>query len=177
MSFLPHYCHSFRITVIPSGLLSFLPYYCHSFRISVIPSKYCHSFLIITISKYLSSWIAPVLSHTRRARKMATGGGHICECIVNFPKFIETISIFWSLIFQNLVLMVLKFWKVKYLVLIKEVLMRWYCSRCILMKYLGWFIISVALWVFCKDRTVQCYECIGCPASELIGCNIFFLHR
>ena len=55
MSFLPHYCHSFRITVIPSGLLSFLPYYCHSFRISVIPSEYCHSFLIITISKYLSS--------------------------------------------------------------------------------------------------------------------------
>ena len=79
MSFLPHYCHSFRITVIPSGLLSFLPYYCHSFRISVIPSEYCHSFLIITISKYLSSWIAPVLSHTRRARKMATRGGHICE--------------------------------------------------------------------------------------------------
>ena len=29
----------------------------------------------------------------------------------------------------------------------------------------------------CKNRTVQCYECIGCPASELIGCNIFFLHR
>ena len=26
MSFLPPYCHSFRITVIPSGLLSFLPY-------------------------------------------------------------------------------------------------------------------------------------------------------
>ena len=26
MSFLPHYCHSFRITVIPSGLVSFLPY-------------------------------------------------------------------------------------------------------------------------------------------------------
>jgi hypothetical protein len=47
MSFLPHYCHSFRITVIPSGLLSFLPDYCHSFRISVIPSKYCHSFRII----------------------------------------------------------------------------------------------------------------------------------
>ena len=38
MSFLPHYCHSFRITVIPSILLSFLPYYCHSFRIIVIPS-------------------------------------------------------------------------------------------------------------------------------------------
>ena len=44
MSFLPHYCHSFRITVIPSGLLSFLPDYCHSFRISLIPSEYCHSF-------------------------------------------------------------------------------------------------------------------------------------
>ena len=25
MSFLPHYCHSFHSTVIPSGLLSFLP--------------------------------------------------------------------------------------------------------------------------------------------------------
>ena len=47
MSFLPHQCHSFRITVIPSVLLSFLPDYCHSFRIGVIPSKYCHSFRII----------------------------------------------------------------------------------------------------------------------------------
>ena len=44
MSFLPHYCHSFRITVIPSGLLSFLPDYCHSFWICLIPSEYCHSF-------------------------------------------------------------------------------------------------------------------------------------
>ena len=50
MSFLPHYCHSFQTTVIPSGFLSFLPDSCHSFRISVIPSKYCHSFRIITIS-------------------------------------------------------------------------------------------------------------------------------
>ena len=39
VSFLPHYCHSFRITVIPSGLLSFLPDYCHSFQIIVIPSR------------------------------------------------------------------------------------------------------------------------------------------
>ena len=31
-------CHSFRISVIPSVLLSFLPNYCHSFRIIVIPS-------------------------------------------------------------------------------------------------------------------------------------------
>ena len=38
MSFLPHYCHSFRITVIPSGFLSFLPDFCHSFQIIVIPS-------------------------------------------------------------------------------------------------------------------------------------------
>jgi hypothetical protein len=37
-SFKMHYCHSFHITVIPSGLLSFRPYYCHSFCISVIPS-------------------------------------------------------------------------------------------------------------------------------------------
>ena len=47
MSFLPPYCHSFRNTVIPSGLLSFLPDYCHSFHISVIASKYCNSFQII----------------------------------------------------------------------------------------------------------------------------------
>ena len=39
MSFLPHQCHSFRSTVIPSGLLSFLPDYCHSFQIIVIPSR------------------------------------------------------------------------------------------------------------------------------------------
>ena len=38
MSFLPYYCHSFRITVIPSELLSFLPDHCHSFQIIVIPS-------------------------------------------------------------------------------------------------------------------------------------------
>ena len=38
MSFLPDYCHSFQIIVIPSILLSFLPDYCHSFRIIVIPS-------------------------------------------------------------------------------------------------------------------------------------------
>ena len=50
MSFLPHQCHSFRSTVIPSGLLSLLPDYCHSFQISVISSKYFHSFRIITIS-------------------------------------------------------------------------------------------------------------------------------
>ena len=31
-------CHSFRISVIPSVILSFLPYYCHSFQIIVIPS-------------------------------------------------------------------------------------------------------------------------------------------
>ena len=52
MSFLPPYCHSFRITVIPSGLLSFLPDYCHSFRIIVIPSVLL-SFLpnIVILSK------------------------------------------------------------------------------------------------------------------------------
>ena len=36
--------------VILSELVSFLPYYCHSFHISVIPSEYCHSFQIIAIS-------------------------------------------------------------------------------------------------------------------------------
>ena len=49
MSFLPPYCHSFRITVIPSGFLSFLPDFCHSFQIFVIPSEDCHSFRITVI--------------------------------------------------------------------------------------------------------------------------------
>ena len=55
MSFLPHYCHSFRITVIPSGFLSFLPYQCHSFRINVIPSKLLpfQIFSILNISSTL----------------------------------------------------------------------------------------------------------------------------
>ena len=34
--------------VIPSVLLSSLPDFCHSFRISVIPSEYCHSFRILS---------------------------------------------------------------------------------------------------------------------------------
>ena len=40
-------CHSFRIIVIPSVLLSFLLDYCHSFRIIVIPSEYCHSLKLL----------------------------------------------------------------------------------------------------------------------------------
>ena len=51
MSFLPHYCHSFRITVIPSRLLSFLPDYCHSFRFIVIPSELFREIQILTSSK------------------------------------------------------------------------------------------------------------------------------
>ena len=43
LSFLPYYCHSFRIFVILSGFLSFLPKF-------VIPSEHCHSFRIIAIS-------------------------------------------------------------------------------------------------------------------------------
>ena len=81
-------CHSFRISVIPSVVLTFLLDYCHSFHISVIPSElmsflpnYCHF-------KYFSSWIAPVPSHSQRARKMATGGGHICECILILVRIV-----------------------------------------------------------------------------------------
>ena len=57
-------CHSFRISVIPSILLSFLPDYCHSFRIIVIhsllvsflpniviPSKLFRELQILTSSK------------------------------------------------------------------------------------------------------------------------------
>jgi hypothetical protein len=42
----------------------------------------------------------------------------------NFIMVVKTISILWSLIFPSPVPMVLKFWKVKYLVLIKVVLIR-----------------------------------------------------
>ena len=57
-------CHSFRISVIPSILLSFLPDYCHSFQIIVIhsllvsflpniviPSKLFRELQILTSSK------------------------------------------------------------------------------------------------------------------------------
>ena len=53
MSFLPPYCHSFHITVIPSVLLSFLPHYCHSFRIIVIPSVLVSFFPNIVIPSEL----------------------------------------------------------------------------------------------------------------------------
>jgi hypothetical protein len=44
-------CHSFRISGIPSVLLSFLPDYCHSFHISVIPSELFRELQILTSSK------------------------------------------------------------------------------------------------------------------------------
>ena len=44
MSFLPHYCHSFHSTVIPSGLLSFLPDYCHSFQILSFHPNYSENY-------------------------------------------------------------------------------------------------------------------------------------
>ena len=83
-------CHSFCIIVIPSILLSFLPDYCHSFNISVIPSELLSFLPNYYHFKYLSSWIAPVPSHTRRTRKVATGGGHICEYEINWILTMHT---------------------------------------------------------------------------------------
>ena len=60
---------------IPSVLVSFLPNYYHF--------------------KYLSSWIAPVPSHTQRARKMATGGGHICEYLLKPFSLEKLLWDFW----------------------------------------------------------------------------------
>ena len=57
LSFHPYYCHSFRIIVIPSELLSFLPYWCHSFRILLFLPYYCHSFRIIVIHSGLLSFL------------------------------------------------------------------------------------------------------------------------
>ena len=55
MSFLPHLCHSFHITFIPSGLMTFFPYYCHSFNISAIPSELLSFLPNYHHFKYLSS--------------------------------------------------------------------------------------------------------------------------
>ena len=90
MSFLPHYCHSFCITVIPSGLLSFLPDFCHSFRIIVIPSLLVSLLPNIVIpSELLPFQIFVTLnsSGTQRARKITTRGGHICDK----PKYLVTL--------------------------------------------------------------------------------------
>ena len=51
----------------------------------------------------------------------------IVHTSMNFLMSVNLISIFLSLSFPNPVLMVLKFLKVKYLVLIKVVLLRLYC--------------------------------------------------
>ena len=99
LSLLPDYCHSFRITVILSRLLSFLPYFCHSFRIFVIPSVLVSFLPNIVIPNYLDNykyWLAPKASHTQKARKMATGGGHICECILKIESKFDKISTFFT---------------------------------------------------------------------------------
>ena len=64
--------------VNPFALLSFLPYCCHSFRIIVIPSKLVSFLLNYCHFKYLSSWLAPLASHTRRVRTLASRACHIC---------------------------------------------------------------------------------------------------
>ena len=89
MSFLPYYCHSFRISFIPSVLLSFLPYYCHSFHIIVTPSELLSFLLNYCHFKYLSSWISPIPSHTRRVRKLAGRAGHIFELIIVLHLYLE----------------------------------------------------------------------------------------
>ena len=66
-------CHSFRIIVIPSILLSFLPDYCHSFRIIVIPSVLVSFLPNIVISSKLFRELQILTSskpsHTHRAKK------------------------------------------------------------------------------------------------------------
>ena len=88
-------CHSFHIIVIPSIVLSFLPDYCHSFRIIVIPSVLVSFLSNYWHFTYLSSWIAPVPSHTWRVRKLAGRASHICEYFLNCKsaKFL----IYWRL--------------------------------------------------------------------------------
>ena len=61
--------------------MSILPHYCHSFRTTVIPSE------------FLSSLIAPVPSHTWRARKLAGRAGHICKCYM-----IYTLELSWQMV-------------------------------------------------------------------------------
>ena len=53
--------------------MTFLPYYCHSFQIIVISNT------------YLSSLIAPIPSHTRRARKLA-----------GLPAIFVSVGKFWT---------------------------------------------------------------------------------
>ena len=63
VSFLPYYCHSFRIFVIPSRFVSFLPDFCHSFQICVIPSRFV-SFLsnLVIPSKLIPFQIFVILN-------------------------------------------------------------------------------------------------------------------
>ena len=79
LSFLPYYCHSFRIIVIPSRLLSFLPDHCHSFQIIVISSVLVSLFSNIVIpSKLFGDLQIPTSSKTFPSPKDEKNG-HICE--------------------------------------------------------------------------------------------------
>ena len=102
-------CHSFLFIVIPSikivipsVLLSFLPNYCHSFRIIVILSELLSFFPNYCHFKYVSSWIALVPSHTRMVRKLAGRATHICEFLLRSYKKQEKILVKRQFFFKPL---------------------------------------------------------------------------
>ena len=70
MSFLPHYCHSFRIIVIPSILVSFLPnIVIPSVLLSFLPD-HCHSFRIIVIPSILVSFLPNIVIPSKLFREL-----------------------------------------------------------------------------------------------------------
>ena len=84
MSFLPHQCHSFRITVISSRCLSFFPDFCHYFQIFVIlPSLAWLGVYILGYYNFSIGWMvtplllrcAPSSSISNRSSKTSR-----CQC-------------------------------------------------------------------------------------------------
>ena len=89
--------------VIPSALLSFLPFYCHSFRILsflpniVIPSELLSIILKYCYFEYLSAWIAPVppLPYTVCWIEVKVGVLYARQCMPWDLLLTKVLNIFW----------------------------------------------------------------------------------
>ena len=106
LSFLPDYCHSFRIIVIPSILVSFLPNYCHSFRITVIPSKLLpfQIFVILNSSSTLPYQKGEKNGH-RRCPYMRVWLKDLCYCYNQSFKSISILLLYFlNLLWENIFL-------------------------------------------------------------------------
>ena len=79
------------------------------------------------------------------------------EDIVNFPKVIKVTNLYFLVLnFPNPLLMVLKLWKVNHLVLVKVVLIRWYCMY--LLDQIIYFLFFFTLLSYNVHEYCACWK-------------------